>query len=203
MKNVNYLLIIIFLIFTSCQQTLEREITNYQYYNISRSDTLEQAYLFAVTDEEFLQYGSRVAYVNNSGDTIIPFNKYAYYGTDTLKSFANVILHPNDSTWGRIVAIDRNQNLLFDVVIFDNGPDPFNEGLTRVIRNGKMGYANRYGQVIIPCIYDYAKWFKNETAEVTFDAVEYLDEDGHRRVESNDWFEIDKQGNRLRNPQQQ
>ncbi|WP_282038743.1 WG repeat-containing protein [Saccharicrinis aurantiacus] len=154
--------------------------------------------MFAITDEEFLQYGSRVAYVNENRDTIIPFGKYAYFGSDSLEYIANVLEHPNDTTWGRQIAIDRNQNVLFDIVIFDNGPESFNEGLLRVIRNGKMGYANRYGQIIIPCIYDYAKWFENGLAEVTFKATEYFDMDEHRRVESNEWFIINKKGNRIK-----
>ncbi len=185
-------------IFTSCRQNIEREITNYKYLNVKKSDTLAKPILFAITDEEFLQYGSRVAYVNENRDTIIPFGKYAYFGSDSLEYIANVLEHPNDTTWGRQIAIDRNQNVLFDIVIFDNGPESFNEGLLRVIRNGKMGYANRYGQIIIPCIYDYAKWFENGLAEVTFKATEYFDMDEHRRVESNEWFIINKKGNRIK-----
>jgi hypothetical protein len=38
---------------------------------------------------------------------------------------------------------------------------------------------------IILCIYDYAKWFDNGVAEVTFKATEYLDSDEHRRVDRN------------------
>jgi hypothetical protein len=144
---------------SSCRQGTKQEAIRYQYFDIPESDTLDKLILFAVTDEEFLQFGSRVAYVNPKGDTIIPLGKYAYYGTDTLIHYANVMEHPNDSTYGRQIGINSNQKILFDLVMFDNGPDPFNEGLTRVIRNGKMGYANQYGQIVIPCMYDYAKWF--------------------------------------------
>ena len=78
--------------------------------------------------------------------------------------------------------------------MFDNGPEPFNEGLTRVLRDGKMGYANKFGQVVIPCVYDYAKWFDKGFAEVTFDANLYLDGEDHKRVESDEWFTIDNNG---------
>ena len=134
---------------------------------------------------------------NRCNHTIIPFGKYAYYGTDTLEFYANVIEHPNDSTYGRQIAIDRNQNILFDIVMFDNGPEPFNENLTRVLRNGKMGYANKFGQIIIPCEYDYAKWFENGKAVVTYNAKEYFDLDDHKRVESDEWFVIDKKGKKI------
>lgn len=185
------------LIISACRHYINREITDYKYYDTQDSDTISSESLIAVTDEDYLQYGSRVAYVNFNGDTIIPFGHFAYFGTDTLIHFATVLEHTNDSVFGRQIAIDRNQNILFDIVMFDNGPESSHDGLLRVLRNGKMGYANRFGQIIIPCIYDYAKWFDNGKAEVTFKAKEYLDMEEHRRVESDEWFKIDKKGNKI------
>jgi len=182
----------------SCRKYVNKETTNYQYFDRPISDTISTEKLKAVTDKEYLQYGVSVAFVNENSDTIMPFGKYVYYGTDTLEFYANVIEHPNDSTYGRQIAIDRNQNILFDIVMFDNGHEPFNEGLTRVLRNGKMGYANKFGQIVIPCEYDYAKWFENGKAEVTYNAKEYFDLDEHRRVESDEWFIIDKKGQKLK-----
>lgn len=138
-----------------------------------------------------------MAYINSKGDTIIPFGKYAYFGTDTLAHFAYVMEHPNDSTYGRCIAINQNQKTLFDIVIFDCGPDYFNEGLTRVLRNGKMGFVNHYGEIIIPCRYDYAKSFYNGTAEVTYHAEEHYDLDEHLIVESKEWFFINPQGEKI------
>ena len=181
----------------SCRQPIERELTHHKYYDVTKFDTIGTPMLFAVTDEKYLQYGARVAYVDNQGDTIIPFGKYAYYGTDTLIYYANVI-NSNDSAVGSQIGINRNQKVLFELVMFDNGPEPFNDGLTRVLRNGKMGYANKYGQVVIPCIYDYAKWFDGGQAEVTFHATEYLDGGEHERVESDEWFTIDKRGQKMK-----
>lgn len=183
---------------TACRQQIDRIYIDYDYHDVSISDTMATSMLFAITDEEFLQYGARVAYVDNLGDTVIPFGRFAYYGTDTLIHYANVMELVNDSTYGRRIGINRNQEILFDLVMFDNGPEPFNEGLTRVFRDGKMGYANRFGQVVIPCIYDYAKWFENETAEVTFNATIFIDNYEHRQVESDEWFKIDKSGQRLK-----
>ncbi len=192
------LLIVSLLITVSCKHYTQKETTNYPYFNKTISDTSSTETLIAITDEAYLQYGARIAFVNEKGDTIIPFGKYAFFGTDTLKHYANVIEYVNDSTYGRYIAIDRNQNILYDIVLFDNGPDDFNEGLVRVLRNGKMGFANEYGRVVIPCEYDFAKWFKNGKASVTYKAKEYLDLDEHRRVESDEWFEIDKNGQAIR-----
>jgi hypothetical protein len=182
----------------SCRQPLERESAiNYEYFDLAGSDTIDSPALYAVTDEEYLQYGARVAYLNNSGDTIIPIGKYRYYGTDTLLYYANVIESPGDSTFGRQIGITPEEKVLFDLVMFDNGPEPFIEGLTRVLRNGRMGYSNKFGHVVIPCIYDYATQFDGGIAEVTFDATEYLDGEEHTTVESDEWFTIDKHGKKV------
>jgi hypothetical protein len=196
--TTSILILTTLLTIASCRQTIEREYIDHNYFDITTPDTLGTTKLFAVTDEEFLQYGSRVAYLDNSGDTIIPFGKFAYYGTDTLIYYANVIERPDDSTFARQVAIDGKQRILFDLVMFDNGPEPFNEGLTRVLRDGKMGYANKFGQVVIPCIYDYATWFDKGVAEVTFKATEYFDGDEHKQVKSDEWFKIDRSGQRVK-----
>jgi hypothetical protein len=198
MKNQFLIIPSVVLLLLSCKQYVKKEITDFKYYDVQESDTVIGDYLIAITNEEYLQYGSRVAYIGINGDSIIPFGKYAHFGTDTLFYFASVIEHPNDSVWGRRIAIDRNQNILFDMVIFDNGPEEFHDGLLRVLRNGKMGYANKFGQVVIPCKYDYARWFENGLAEVTLKAREYIDMDEHRRVESDEWFTINKKGNELK-----
>jgi len=195
-KPITLLIFSAFVAF-SCKEYVDKDVTNYRYFDVALADTIPGSKLKAVTNAEHLEYGVSVAYVNENNDTIIPFGKYAYYGTDTLEFYANVMEHPNDSTYGRQMAIDKNENVLFDLVMFDNGLEPFNDGLTRVIRNGKMGYANRFGQVVIACEYDYVKWFENGKAEVTYSAKEYFDLDEHRVVESDEWFSIDKKGNRV------
>ena len=191
--KIQFFIGIIFSISISCQRAAEQETVN-TYFDVVEPDTNTIPGLYAVTDEEFLQYGANLAYLDVKGDTIIPFGRYAYFGTDTLKYYANVIERQND---GRQVGIDRQQRILFDLVMFDNGPDPSHDGLTRVLRNGKMGYADEIGRVVIPCIYDYAKQFENGTAEVTFDADKHQDEDGHLTVNSSEWFTIDKTGKRI------
>lgn len=183
----------------SCGQKSKKERTDYTYYDKSKSDIETKEPLIAVTDEEFLQYGSRVAYINTKGDTIIPFDKYAYLGTDTFTHFANVLEFRENGSNVRRIAIDRNQNTLYDIVLFDNGPDYFHEGLVRAKRNGKMGFANKYGQIVIPCEYDFVWWFQDGKAKVTYDAREIRDKyDEHTRIKSDEWFYIDKNGEILK-----
>ena len=166
------------------------------YFDLSASDIAKQEVLFAITDEEELQYGARVAYLNQQGDTIIPFGKYAYLGSDTLVYFANVMEFPNDSSYGKWIAIDQQQRVLYDIVAIDNGPDYFQEGLVRVKRNEKMGFANQYGQVVIPCAYDFVGWFEAGKAKVALKA-QAIKEGEHTRIEAEEWFFIDKQGQRI------
>ncbi|MFK7798651.1 MAG: WG repeat-containing protein [Aureispira sp.] len=183
--------------FFSCdQKAVPTIIAKDDYFDPAASDTTRQEILIAVTDEEELQYGARVAYLNEKGDTIIPFGKYAYLGTDTLVHFANVMEFPNDSSYGQWVAIDQHQNRLYDLVTFDNGPDYFYEGLVRAKRNEKMGFANQYGQIVIPCTYAFAWSFEEGKAKVALNAKAIKDGE-HTRVESDEWFFIDKKGQKI------
>ncbi len=194
------LTLVLFWIGWDLYKTIQKEntaIADYQYYDVPVADTLVEDSLIAITNEDYLQYGARVAYINTTGDTIIPFGKYAYLGTDTLVHFASVIERSDDDIWGRKIAIDRNQNILFDMILFDNAAEEFHEGLLRALRNGKMGYANTFGQIVIPCIYDYAWWFQNGQAKVTFEARERIEMGEHKRIESDAWFYIDKVGNKI------
>lgn len=182
----------------SCTHKVEETSTGQTYFDIEISD--DMPVLYAVTDQEYLEYGSNVAYINSKSDTIIPFGKYAYFGTDSFQYYFNALEHPNDSTYGKSVGVSHDQKLLFDLVMYDNGPEPFNEGLTRVLRDDKMGYANEKGQIVIPCIYDYAQWFHNGKAEVTFKATKYWDDHDHFIVESDEWIIIDKKGYEVQLP---
>jgi hypothetical protein len=199
MKKLKMILIgiVIFASF-SCRNTLEKEVTNHVYFDVSDAERSNRDSLFAITDGEYLEYGSNVAYVNKEGDTLIPFGKYAYFGTSSFVHFATVMEHPNDTTYGRQVGINAEQQILFDIVLYDNGPEFFRDDLLRVLRNGKMGFADRYGKIVIPCKYDYVKWFYDGVVEVSFDAEEYWDRDGHLMVDSDEWFLIDREGNRVK-----
>lgn len=187
-------LLLLFTLLIGCKSQEDKEHT---YYDKTAVDTIAKELLIAVTDEEYLQYGVRVAYLNTAGDTIIPFGKYAYLGTDTLAHYANVMDLPANGEYGRWIAIDRDQNILYDVVPFDNGPDYFMEGLVRVKRNGKMGYANKYGQIVIPCEYAFASWFENGRAEVTYEATVSQEFGDHTKVSGESWFTIDIHGNTI------
>ncbi|MEE4197890.1 MAG: WG repeat-containing protein [Bacteroidales bacterium] len=153
--------------------------------------TKQNNYLLKTINAEKDEFGVPCGYLNLKGDTIIPIGKYAYCFSDTLKHFAIVLDQENNC-----IAIDRQENILFEVYWFDNGPDFFSEGLFRIIKDGKIGFADRKGQIIITPQFECATPFNNGKSKVTYHCN--LKKDGeHTQMESNTWFFIDKAGNRV------
>jgi hypothetical protein len=158
----------------------------------------ENDYLLAISSDSTLELGSSMGYINIKGDTVIPIGKYSHCWTDTFRTYA--IVFDKENTNSKTVGIDKMENVLFDVYFFDNWPDEISDGLFRVKRNGKIGYANEKGEVVIPCQFECAHPFENNKAMVTFDCnLVCADKDcEHERMESDSWFYIDKKGNRLK-----
>ena len=46
----------------------------------------------------------------------------------------------------------KGKVVIWGVPVMDNGADSFHDGLVRIVRNGKYGFANRGGEVVIPAI---------------------------------------------------
>lgn len=117
----------------------------------------------------------RCGYINMKGDTVIPM-KYGYipYVTDTFRHFAWVWLPDRG-----LVAINKNEEVLFEPHYFDNAPDEdIVEGLMRIERCNKVGFANAKGEVMIEPVYDVAGHFENGYARVGFNCyLELLNEE--------------------------
>jgi hypothetical protein len=67
---------------------------------------------------------------------------------------------------GNWYRMDRKGNLKFETVYLDNGPDYYQEGLTRFIKDRKIGFHDQSGQVIVQPAYDFAAPFKQGHALV-------------------------------------
>ena len=130
-------------------------------------------------------------YLNYLGDTVIQFGKYTACFTDTFRTFAKVLL-PKDGLY----AIDKNENKLFEIYWFENGPDYTIDGLYRIKKEGKIGYANDNFEIVIEPQFECAFPFEKGKAKVTYDC-ELIDEGEHQLMSSNAWLFIDKQGNKL------
>jgi hypothetical protein len=138
---------------------------------------------FADTTKD--EYG----YKNQNGDTVIKAGKYNICFTDTFRTYAIVL----KSNLG-FVAIDRKQNVLYKVFSFDNGPDNVEEGLFRILKDNKIGYADATtGKVIIQPQFSCAFPFINGIAKVSFDCEEKKDGE-HKIWLSDNWFYINKAG---------
>lgn len=149
-------------------------------------------YLIKIHEGKYDERGVNTAYINSNGDTIIPYNKYFYCFTDTLKYFAIVIDYNT-----KCIAIDKNENVLFEVFWCDNGPDYFSEGLFRIKEKGKIGYANEKGEIVILPQFECAFPFDNGIAKVSFECSTQQDFE-HSKWISNNWFFIDKNGKRIK-----
>jgi hypothetical protein len=190
--KTNLIFIIASLVITSCSVSTTKKTEEIKYQNIELSTIDTTDYLIAKSpDDPNYELGSSFAFVNRNGDTIIPIGKYYATYTDTLKTFAIV----SDHKLG-MIGIDKNENVLYKVFRFDNGPDYIKEGLFRVIRNGKIGFANKDGVIVIPCQFDCAFFFENGKAKVSNDCNEIKDFE-HTRWESDSWYFIDKTGRRI------
>jgi hypothetical protein len=97
--------------------------------------------LFLISDTiPYEKYG----YLNNKGDTVIPLGKYEICFTDTFCNFAIV-----QSKGMGFIGIDRNENKLFKIFSFDNGPDQSSDGLFRILSDNKIGFADMSGNIVI------------------------------------------------------
>ncbi|OHX65413.1 WG repeat-containing protein [Flammeovirga pacifica] len=200
LKNKSLLIIIIIIVIIGCTYSLlktnkvphsDEDIIVYTDLTIDAPDN----YLIAFSSDSLIELGSPIGYVDAQGDTIIPIGKYSHCWVDTLKHFA--IVFDSIKTNNEVFAIDRNENRLFDIYFFDNWIDEPQEGLFRVKRNGKVGFANENGEIVIPCIYSCAYRFYDGIAQVAFNCETTKDWDEHTTLKSDEWFFIDKKGNRI------
>lgn len=164
----------------------------------SNIDSLYSDYLVSFSNDSVFTPGTSCGYRNLKGEVIIPKGKYNHCFTDTFKNFAFV--SDNKLTNSKIVAISRNENILFDAYMFDNGPDWIEDGLFRILRNGKIGYANKNGVIVIEPKFECAEQFENGVARVALNCklVKDKSDSEHSAMESDSWFFIDKKGNKVK-----
>lgn len=111
----------------------------------------------------------------------------------------------------RFWRMNREGQLKFESFYFDNGADYYEEGLTRFIKDGKVGFHTRKGEIKIQARYDFASPFRNGYAYVckgcyaqypknpTYAAASsgpcsHLNKDMYKSIISGAWGLIDKEG---------
>lgn len=68
--------------------------------------------------------------------------------------------------YGNMIVNKNGKIVLWGIASLDNGIDNFNNGLVRIIRNDKWGYANINGKIVIQPKYDGALPFENGSGKV-------------------------------------
>ncbi|KUG25287.1 hypothetical protein ASZ90_004892 [hydrocarbon metagenome] len=184
-------IMMLFLVLFGCKGN-ETEINKTQnYYDV---DSINSDYLLSFSVDNDSSGGTSYGYRNLHGEIVIPLGKYQQCFTDTFKNFAFV--YDDMLTNSKVIAIDRNEKKLFDAYMFDNGPDWLEEGLFRIIRNGKIGYADENGFIVIEPIFECADQFEDGTARVALNCnlVKSENDPEHTSMESDSWFYIDQKG---------
>ncbi len=142
------------------------------------------------------QPGDSVCFINPELDTIVPFGKYTACGyQNVIKHFGAVMGEINGKTV--CIAIDNEGNELFEIYWFENGPDYLEDGRFRIIKDGKIGYADAYGNIIITPQYECADFFRKGMAKVTY-SCELIPEGEYKTMKSSTWFYIDVNGNEVK-----
>ncbi|MBQ0768870.1 MAG: WG repeat-containing protein [Bizionia sp.] len=154
----------------------------------------KEYYLVKFTLEDSDEMRDVSGYMNSKGDVIIPAGKYDYCFTDTIRELGIVV----EKETGRLLGIDRNANELFEVFRFDNGPDYEKSGVFRILKNGKIGYANPKGEIVIDPQFECAYPFEGAFAKVA-NTCEITTNGEHSSWNSDNWYRITKDGKRIEN----
>ena len=185
LKQTVFLFIIFIAGACSSSRNATSERSNYHDLSVcTKSDTLTRIF-----KGEMYELSDTCGYINLLGDTIIPINKYTHCFKEVVVNFA-IVSYEN-----KLIAIDQNENVLFDIYLFDNGPDYIQSGLFRVVRDGKIGYADKNGQIIIAPRYSCAFPFENGKTKVAYKCTQKQNGGTeYEKSRSMRWFYIDKKG---------
>lgn len=170
----------------SCSEIKQQQAHEHEYFDIT--DFTPADTLFKV-----LQGGSEevFGYVDQKGDIIIPYGQFAHSFSDTILTYGVVAERSGD-----LIGINQKGQRLYEVFLFDNGPDYLEDGLFRILRNGKIGYADATGKIAIVPQFACAHPFSGGRAKVALDCS--VEKDGeHVVTESDSWFYIDKKGDKI------
>lgn len=162
----------------------------------SCSSTKDAKDVFLVLKVDTAAKYEQYAYVNQDGQTIVPYNRYLQCYTDTIRTIG-FVFKPNVGC----VAINNKGKELFNVFMVDNGNDYPKDGLFRILdKSGtKMGVANMKGQVIVKPKYDAIFPYHEGLAAVSVGCktVRPQDDPEHEYVVGGKWGFIDKRGHEV------
>lgn len=95
----------------------------------------------------------------------------------------------------------NRQGLARISIMFDNGLDPFEEGLARTRQNGKIGFFDKTLKIVIPAVHDFAFPFSEGSAVVCNGCKPRKDVTGeHTSIDGGMWGVIDHKGHYSKSP---
>lgn len=152
--------------------------------------------LYAVLQEPG-EWLSSVCYIDEKGDTIVPYGRYTYCVSDSIAPVGFVM----EAGVNGITCINTEGKPLCRALEVDNfTPDYLFEGNFRIVNDeGLMGFADSLGQVVIAPQFKYAYPFEGGRAKVTYTGQKNDPTDEHWEWVSDDWFYIDHQGHKVDN----
>ncbi|WP_269791509.1 WG repeat-containing protein [Stenotrophomonas sp. Iso1] len=127
-------------------------------------------------------------------------------GTLTISADALAQLNFNEDGLASLQAGDqyyyvRRDGRYLPVILYDNGPDYFQEGLTRSVINGRLGYYDTQLQPAFSARFSWGWPFEKGIAQVCENCHPGTpDASGHTSMIGGQHFRIDRQGKRLPDP---
>lgn len=153
--------------------------------------------IYAQDDKLYIYYypnfedvDATLGYVDSSGKVVIPAGKYPYIFTAEFDKIAFVLLKDRKGVY----AIDRNEKILFQVCSYEIGPDIVSNGLFRIIENGKIGFANMNGEIVIKPRYQFVYPFQENGFAIFCENGTWSMLDKYIPVIKGKWGVINRQG---------
>ncbi|NIF04658.1 WG repeat-containing protein [Chryseobacterium sp. Tr-659] len=145
----------------------------------------------------FISKDSLVGVKNQKGEIIIPaqfINLTGLKNGEIIEDGSHTIFFDGSladrdkiekNSWG--VVFDRKGNLLYQPYSYDNGADYFSEGVRRLVKNGKVGFADRNGKVVIEAKHDFVSPFNYGYAEFCDGCDWEKTNEEHRSIVGGQW----------------
>ena len=132
------------------------------------------------------QKDGKWGYRDNAGKVVIA----PRYETALEFSPEGIAAVVDEKSWAYI---DTAGRIVVRPLVVDNGPDYFREGVARFRRDGKVGFFDRRGKVLIQPGFTYAAPFFEGRAAVCEGCTE-IEEAEHRSARGGKWGFIDRSG---------
>lgn len=153
--------------------------------------------IYAQDDKLYIYYypnfedvDATLGYVDSSGKVVIPAGKYPYIFTAEFDKIAFVLLKDRKGVY----AIDRNEKILFQICSYEIGPDIVSNGLFRIIENGKIGFANMNGEIVIKPRFQFVYPFQENGFAIFCENGTWSMLDKYIPVIKGKWGVINRQG---------